>query len=150
MNKYLSKNGFIKWRCRHRIHGSENCWGKEYLRWKYLRWINPNSIEDMDTLNSRLVEMVARYPCTSSLDRDALISFLSKASSASSSTPELDGTVTFSTFEGDTDLTHALVPYDGCGAAQSPYTWLTPSTPNRCSDPCLLPSKMKLLLMARP
>jgi hypothetical protein len=137
LNKYLSKNGFIKWRCRYRIRGTHS-WGKEYLRWKSLRWINPKSIEDMAVLNSRLVEMVDRYPCTSSLDRDALISFLSKASSASSSILEMDGTVTLSTFESDTDLTHALVPYDGCGAAQSPYSWITPSTSNRCSDPCLV------------
>ncbi len=82
LNKYLAHNGYTRLRCRSRIPGTSHGWNKEYLRWKFVRWMNPNEPEDLDMLKSRLVELIKCYPCTSSLDQDSLILFLSKVCSS--------------------------------------------------------------------
>jgi hypothetical protein len=84
--KYLAHNGYASKRFRSRIPGSHR-WDKEYLRWTSIRWINPNEPEDLEMLKSRLVELIKCFPCTSSLDQDSLISFLSRACSQNPKIP---------------------------------------------------------------
>jgi hypothetical protein len=138
-NKYLAQNSFTKLRCRNRIPGTRNKWDKEYLRWNSVRWMNPNEPEDLEMLKSRLDELINCHPCTSSLDHDSLLSFLSRACS---SIPE-NSTSSDSGSEGALTLSRPNIAGDSYDIATGEncfrpfsYPCRMPNTPLRCKRIC--------------
>jgi hypothetical protein len=141
--KYLERIGFESYRHRHRIRGTFDRWSKGYQRWKNLRWINPEVPEDLDIMNSCLVELANKYPCFSSLRHETVVTFLASANTVKSQSfmPEGDdkNNPTLSMLEDEEGLSCPHLKGTRGGSAKrkpapppSPWSMTRLSTPKRC------------------
>ena len=140
LNKHLGNNGYTRLRCRKRIAGTRHEWNKEYLRWKSVRWMDPNEPVDLEMLKSRWVDLIECYPCTSSLDHDTLMLFLSRVCSTNSQNTSSDSGSEALSLSRPSNSGARYGTGSGRNDAQPLfYQWRIPCAPLRFMQICNLP-----------